>query len=350
MSAPPKHRPDRQPSPPSPDPAVPLLALDRVSRVFARQPDMAERLLAAVGLVGPPPQVRAVEEVSLAVAPGEVLGLVGESGCGKSTLARMIAGIHGPSAGRLLWRGQDVARLDEAGRRAFLLACQIVFQDPSSALNPRQRVGELIAEAPRVHRLWPAAETEDRIVAVMRQVGLDPALRNRLPHQVSGGQRQRVAIARALAVGPQLLVCDEAVAALDVSVQAQVLNLFLELRAALGLTYVFISHDIGVIRHMADRVAVMYLGRIVESAPAPAFFAAPHHPYSRALLQQVPRLDQRRQRFAPIAGEIPSPLAPPPGCRFHTRCPLAEARCRTEPPPLRPAGADRLVACHLAPS
>ena len=327
---------------------APLLALEGVSKRFARRPDLAERALMAAGALPPPPVVAAVEEVSLSVARGEVLGLVGESGCGKSTLARMLAGILPPSAGRLLWRGADVAKFGPRERRDALLARQMVFQDASSALNPRRRVGDLIAEAPLVWGLWPAAQAEERLTAVMRRVGLDPALRGRLPHQVSGGQRQRVAIARALAVDPVLLVCDEAVAALDVSVQAQVLNLFLELKAALGLTYVFISHDIGVVRHMADRVAVMYLGRVVESAPATAFFARPRHPYSEALLQQVPRLDQRRQRFRPIAGEIPSPLAPPPGCRFHTRCPMAEPRCRTEAPALRDLGGGHRVACHLA--
>ncbi|MCC6007815.1 MAG: ATP-binding cassette domain-containing protein [Rhodobacteraceae bacterium] len=289
----------------------------------------------------------AVDNVDLAVRKGEVVGLVGESGCGKSTLARILTGIHAPSSGRLLFRGRDVTSLDKAGVRDFTLRSQIIFQDPYSALNPRQRVRDIVSEAPRVHGLWSREEVDERLDAVLMQVGLDPAMKLRFPHQFSGGQRQRIGIARALAVNPELLVCDEAVAALDVSIQAQVLNLFMDLRRDLGLTYVFISHDLGVIRHLADRVVIMYLGQVVESAQAADLFRAPNHPYSRALLDQVPRLDQRRQTYQTIRGEIPSPLAPPSGCRFHTRCPHTMARCRSEPPKLREVAPGQLSACHL---
>ena len=223
----------------------------------------------------------------------------------------------------------------------------MVFQDPFGSLNPRLRVGELIGEGPRVHGLWDSESFTERLEATMRRVGLDPGMRTRFPHQFSGGQRQRIGIARALAVEPDLLVCDEPVSALDVSIQAQVLNLFMELRADLGLTYVFISHDLGVIRHLADRVMVMYLGRIVESGPCKELFERPNHPYTQALLEQIPRLDLRRQEYAMIAGEIPSALDPPSGCHFHTRCPKASVRCRSEAPALREIAPGRSAACHL---
>ena len=325
----------------------PLIALRAVDKRFVTRLDWFERMLRRLGANLTEQNLSAVDQVDLAVFPGEVLGLVGESGCGKSTVARMLAGIHSPSAGQVLFRGTDVETLDAPARREYQLRCQMVFQDPFGSLNPRLRVGELIGEGPRVHGLWPEADFVQRLDALMTRVGLDPDMKSRFPHQFSGGQRQRIGIARALAVEPDLLVCDEPVSALDVSIQAQVLNLFMKLRADLGLTYVFISHDLGVIRHLADRVMVMYLGRIVESGPSQELLDRPNHPYTRALLDQVPRLDLRRQEYAMISGEIPSPLHPPSGCRFHTRCPQAGPRCRSESPPLREIAPGRLSACHL---
>jgi peptide/nickel transport system ATP-binding protein len=223
----------------------------------------------------------------------------------------------------------------------------MIFQDPFASLNPRLRVLDLVGEAPVVHGLVPAAQRREWVAEQLRRVGLDPSLVDRFPHQFSGGQRARVGIARALAVGPRFLICDEAVAALDVSIQAQVLNLFMELREALGLTYLFISHDLGVVRHLCDRVVIMYLGRVVETAPATEFFASPNHPYAHALLAEVPRLEARKKNFLAIVGEIPSPLDPPPGCHFHPRCPHATARCREEVPVLKPIAPGRWSACHL---
>jgi peptide/nickel transport system ATP-binding protein len=230
-----------------------------------------------------------------------------------------------------------------SGRRPI----QMIFQDPFASLNPRMRVEQIIGEAPRVHGLVDKAQLTDYVADLLARVGLDPALRRRYPHQFSGGQRARIGIARALAVKPEFLVCDEAVAALDVSIQAQVLNLFMDLRDSLGLTYLFISHDLGVVRHLSDRVVVMYLGRVVEIAPTVALFAQPNHPYTQALLAEVPRIDRKRRAYAPITGEIPSPLAPPPGCHFHPRCPHAMPRCASEAPALREIAPGRLAACHL---
>jgi len=325
----------------------PLISAQQVSKTFGKRLDWVERALRRLGAKLQEHSLSAVDLVDLHVHPGEVLGLVGESGCGKSTLARILAGIHAPSAGALQFQGRDVAALDRAGRRDFMLRCQMVFQDPFGSLNPRLRVRDLIGEGPRVHGLWPAQEFEQRLDALMLLVGLDPDMKWSFPHQFSGGQRQRIGIARALAVEPALLVCDEAVSALDVSIQAQVLNLFMQLRSSLGLTYIFISHDLGVIGHVADRVMVMYLGRVVESGPCDEVFATPNHPYTRALLAQMPRLDLRRQDYLSIKGEIPSPIDPPPGCRFHTRCDEVMPRCRTEQPLLRKLTDGRLSACHL---
>jgi len=224
---------------------------------------------------------------------------------------------------------------------------QMIFQDPYASLNPRMRVRDIIGEAPRVHGLVPASEIEIYVEETLRKVGLDPSYKRRYPHQFSGGQRQRIGIARALAVKPEFIVCDEAVAALDVSIQAQVLNLFIDLRREFGLTYLFISHDLGVVEHLSDRVVIMYLGRVVESAPTEALFQSPSHPYTQALLSEVPRLDRRRTRFAAVKGEIPSPLDPPPGCTFHPRCPHAMPRCRSEVPALKEIAPDRISACHL---
>jgi peptide/nickel transport system ATP-binding protein len=324
----------------------PLLELRRVSKRFEKRLDLAGRVARALGGNVREETVHAVDRVDLQVHDGEVVGLVGESGCGKSTLARLIAGLHAPSEGDVLWR-RRLQDLDAAARQAARLQTQMIFQDPFASLNPRLRVVDLVGEAPVVHGLVPRAQRDEWVAEQLRRVGLDPALMDRFPHQFSGGQRARVGIARALAVKPRFLVCDEAVAALDVSIQAQVLNLFMDLRESLALTYLFISHDLGVVRHLSDRVVVMYLGRVVETAPAVAFFDSPGHPYAQALLAEVPRLEARRKDFVAISGEIPSPLDPPRGCHFHPRCPQALARCRDEAPVLKEIGSGRWVACHL---
>ena len=325
---------------------VPIVEVRNVSKRFVKRLDVAGKIASRLGSDIKEETVHAVDGVDLAIAPGEVVGLVGESGCGKSTLGRVVAGIHPATEGQLLFEGQDTAQMAGADRRATTLAIQMIFQDPFASLNPRMRVEDIIGEAPRVHGLVSASETADYVDDVMEKVGLDPSLKRRYPHQFSGGQRQRIGIARALAVKPKFLVCDEAIAALDVSIQAQVLNLFMDLREELGLTYLFISHDLSVVEHIADRVAIMYLGRLVESAPTEEIFAEPKHPYTRALLAEAPRLDQRRRQFATIKGEIPSPLDPPPGCHFHPRCPLASEHCRAERPMLESISETRIVACH----
>ena len=327
--------------------AVPIVELADVSKRFVKPLDLAGKVARALGANLREEVVHAVEDVSLAVQPGEVVGLVGESGCGKSTLGRIVAGILAPSAGAVRFKGRERTSLQGAEAKVAALAVQMIFQDPMSSLNPRKRVRDIIGEAPRVHGLITAGELDDYVGEVMAKVGLDPGYRRRYPHQFSGGQRARIGIARALAVRPEFLVCDESVAALDVSIQAQVLNLFMQLRAQLDLTYLFISHDLGVIQHLSDRVVIMYLGRVVEVAPTEALFAEANHPYTQALLAEVPRIDLRRRRFEPIKGEIPSPLDPPPGCHFHPRCPHAFARCRSERPALKSIAPGRLAACHL---
>ncbi|MET4700003.1 peptide/nickel transport system ATP-binding protein [Constrictibacter sp. MBR-5] len=324
-----------------------LVELRGVSKRFVKTLDLAEKAANLLGANVQEQVVRAVDKVDLTIAEGEVVGLVGESGCGKSTLGRIIAGILPQSEGTVAFRGRDVSALKGKDARDAALKIQMIFQDPYASLNPRMRVAEIIGEAPRHHGLVSAQGLDAYVEEVMLRVGLDPSFKRRYPHQFSGGQRQRIGIARALAVKPDFLVCDEAVAALDVSIQAQVLNLFMDLRSELGLTYLFISHDLGVVEHLSDRVAIMYLGRVVEMAATEELFAAPNHPYTQALLREVPRLDSRRRTFEPVKGEIPSPLSPPPGCHFHPRCPFAVDRCRTEQPALREVAPGRISACHL---
>ncbi|QFU16069.1 ABC transporter ATP-binding protein [Microvirga thermotolerans] len=326
---------------------TPLIEAAGISKRFVRDLDYAERIARFLGADLKPQVVHAVDRVDLKIMPGEVVGLVGESGCGKSTLGRVLAGIMPQSDGAVFWNGRDRRELPPKEARAARLSAQMIFQDPMSSLNPRKRVIDIVGEAPVAHGIVPRREKADYVAGLMERVGLDPNYRERFPHQFSGGQRQRIGIARALAVKPRFIVCDESVAALDVSIQAQIINLFMELKRDLGLTYLFISHDIGVVKHISDRVAIMYLGRIVESAPAEAFFERPNHPYTVALLDEVPSIANRRRIFSPIKGEIPSPLAPPGGCHFHPRCPHAFDRCRREAPPLREIAPGHISACHL---
>ena len=297
------------------------------------------------------PPVRAVDGVSFTVQRGETLALVGESGCGKSSVGRTILRLQEPTAGRVAFDGADVFGLAREPLRALRRHMQIVFQDPYSSLNPRMTVGEAVAEGIEIHRLARTrAERAQRVAALLEEVGLDASYARRYPHEFSGGQRQRIGIARALAVEPEFLVCDEPVSALDVSVQAQVINLLRDLQQRRGLAYLFIAHDLAVVRQIADRIAVMYLGRIVETGPAEALLSDPRHPYTQALLSAVPEPDPLAQRTRIVlSGDPPSPSNPPPGCPFHTRCfhPLRSERCRTEVPPLRPVHST-IVACHYA--
>jgi peptide/nickel transport system ATP-binding protein len=325
----------------------PIIALEHVSKHFVTPLDLAAQAANLFGAGLREVAVQAVDDVSFAVDEGEVVGLVGESGCGKSTLGRIVAGILAPSAGTVKFRGRPRAALAGADAHAAALKVQMIFQDPMASLNPRMQVADIVGEAPLVHGIVTRAERRDYVAALLARVGLDPRYATRYPHQFSGGQRARIGIARALAVKPDFLVCDESVAALDVSIQAQILNLFMELRRDLKLTYLFISHDLGVVEHLSDRVVIMYLGRVVEIAPTETLFRAPNHPYTRALLANVPRLEAKKQRFAPVKGEIPSPLDPPSGCHFHPRCPFAMARCKEDAPALAEIAPGHRSACHL---
>jgi peptide/nickel transport system ATP-binding protein len=324
----------------------PLLEMIDVARTFDVSPPWLDRVLEGK----PRALLKAVDGVSLTIARGETLGLVGESGCGKSTVARLIVGLHEPTRGTISFDGVMLAgngAADGAARRASRRAMQMIFQDPYASLNPRWRVTDIVAEPIRARAPdTPAAAIAARVAELLAQVGLAAADGAKYPHQFSGGQRQRISIARALSTHPRFLVCDEPTSALDVSVQAQVLNLMRDLQRRLELAYLFISHNLAVVHHIADRVGVMYLGRIVELAPTRRLFAAPQHPYTRMLLAAVPDLAMTGKARTAVAGEVPNPLDPPGGCAFHPRCPHANDRCRREVPALLAADGGGLIACH----
>jgi oligopeptide/dipeptide ABC transporter ATP-binding protein len=309
---------------------------------------LKKHFVASRSLLGRPTAfIKAVDGVSFTVDAGKTLALVGESGCGKSTVSRLVLRLIEPDAGKVRFEGRDLGVLDANQLRAFRRDAQIIFQDPYASLNPRMTVSQILTEPLVLHDLVPTARRRERVEELLRLVGLEPRFARRYPHEFSGGQRQRIAIARALAVEPKLIICDEPVSALDVSIRSQILNLLRDLQDRLSLAYIFVSHDLAVVKHIADRVAVMNLGTIVESADAQALFAAPRHPYSRALLSAipVPKPQAKRSRIV-LQGEMPSALDPPPGCRFHTRCPYAVERCRTEVPKLLADRAGHATACH----
>jgi oligopeptide/dipeptide ABC transporter ATP-binding protein len=318
-----------------------LLSAEHITKTFSSKMTLVDRLAGLISGARKKRSLLAVADVSLTLHRGEMLGLVGESGCGKSTLGRVIAGILPPTAGSVLLNGNPIM----VGGRKVTTRIQTVFQDPFASLDARMRVGQIIAEGPIAYGRVKPAEAGKFVSTWLETVGLDPSYADRFPHQFSGGQRQRVAIARALAMAPDVLVCDEPVASLDVSIQAQIINLFSRLGRDLNLTTLFISHDLRVIRHLCERVAVMYLGHIVESGPTTEVYDKPLHPYSKALIDAVPKIEEGVADFKPIAGEIPSPLDPPLGCAFRTRCPYAIDRCRVEPI-LREISSGRWAACH----
>jgi len=293
-------------------------------------------------------QLRAVDGVSFSIAPGETLGLVGESGCGKSTVGKAVLRLVEPTAGHIALEGEDITTLGAAAMLERRKKMQVIFQDPYSSLNPRMKAGEIVQEPLINFGIGTRAEQQERVAALFARVGLRPDQRANYPHEFSGGQRQRLGIARALALGPSVIIGDEPVSALDVSVQAQVINLMMDLQQELGLSYLFVAHDLGVVEHISHRVAVMYLGKIVEIAGRAALFESPRHPYTEALLAAVPVSHPRaRRRRTVLRGDVPSPINPPSGCRFHTRCPIAIARCREEEPPLIHGATGHGVACHL---
>jgi len=326
---------------------MPLLAVEGLTKHFPLRDGLMARVLARERRV-----VRAVDGVSFTIDPGETLGLVGESGCGKTTTGRLVLRAIEPTRGRIVFDGEDVTAMAAGHLLPFRRKAQIVFQDPYTSLNPRMTIGRIVAEPIRVHRLAAGGELPDRVRALLDMVGLSTEHAERYPHELSGGQRQRVGIARALAVGPRLIVADEAVSALDVSVRAQILNLFVDLRERLGLAYLFVSHDLGVIRFVSHRVAVMYLGRLAEVAPATELFRRPLHPYTQALLAAIPTIGDGSSSIFDqpdrlLEGELPSPVDLPRGCRFASRCPRRFARCGEEEPALREAEPGHVVACHL---
>ena len=319
---------------------TPMLELRDAARYFDVSRPALQRLIANEGKR----ILRAVDGVNLSVPKGTTLSLVGESGCGKSTVARLAVGLYRPSAGQVVFDGRDLAEARAASDQRRRM--QMIFQDPYASLNPRWRVRDIVAEPIRAFGLLPdRAAQEARVSELLTQVGLSPLDGHKFPHEFSGGQRQRISIARALSSNPEFLVCDEPTSALDVSVQAQILNLMKELQSRMGLTYLFISHNLAVVRQVSDRIGVMYLGRIAELAPAESLFRHPRHPYTRALMEAIPDLDMTGRVRIPVGGEVPSPITPPTGCAFHPRCPLAGPRCKAERPELKAAG-DAMVACH----
>jgi len=325
-----------------PVPGAPLLEVRDLRKHFPVRKGLLSRVVG---------QVKAVDGVSFDVREGETLGLVGESGCGKTTVGRSLLRLVEPTSGTVRFGGVDVRAADGRQLRLLRRHMQIIFQDPYASLNPRMSVADIVGEGLRVHRLVSGRrELQDRVRDLLAKVRLDPAYVNRYPHEFSGGQRQRIGIARALSLSPRFIVCDEAVSALDVSIQAQVLNLLMDLRDELSLAFLFVAHDLSVVRHISHRVAVMYLGRIVETADTEDLFSAPKHPYTAALLSAVPVADPARRRTRILlGGDVPSPSNPPPGCAFHTRCPAVMARCRSEAPPTRQAGPGHSYVCHLEP-
>ena len=327
-------------------PSTPSSADFVTAEAVARHFDVSKPWLARAIERSPRVFLKAVDGVSFAVAKGETLSLVGESGCGKSTVARLVVGLYRPTSGRVLFDGLELANLPVAERARCRRRMQMIFQDPYASLNPRWRVRDIVAEPLRAFGLVNGrAELGERVGALLSQVGLSPADGEKYPHEFSGGQRQRISIARALSSNPEFLVCDEPTSALDVSVQAQILNLMRDLQEELGLTYLFISHNLAAVRHISDRVGVMYLGRIVEIAASGTLFAAPRHPYTQMLLEAIPDLAMSGHAREPMGGEVPNPLDPPAGCHFHPRCPFANARCRAETPVLKRYEAAE-TACH----
>ncbi|MGI8752251.1 MAG: ABC transporter ATP-binding protein [Acidimicrobiales bacterium] len=319
--------------------ATPLLEVEHLRVYFPVRSGMLGRTRGSV---------QAVDDVTFSLAEGETLGLVGESGCGKTTLARTVLRLLTPTGGRIRYRGNEVTHLNQRGLRPFRAEVQMVFQDPQASLNPRKRVGQIVGAGLKLGDR-PEGGTEERVRQLLAQVGLNPEHVNRFPHEFSGGQRQRVGVARALAVEPRLIVLDEPVSALDVSIQAQVVNLLDDLQDTFGLSYVFVAHDLSVVRHVSDRIAVMYLGKVVEVSPAEELYTRPVHPYTASLLNAIPIPDPRRNRSRErhvLEGELPSPIDPPAGCRFHTRCAYATELCRTVEPPLTEYPGGHLAACH----
>jgi oligopeptide/dipeptide ABC transporter ATP-binding protein len=322
------------------NPTAPLVEVEGLYKYFPIHAGLMSRHVA---------DVRAVDGVSFTIAPGETLGLVGESGSGKTTVGRLLLRLLPQTKGTVRFEGRDVTAMNRGDVRRLRREMQIIFQDPFASLNPRMTIGETIAEPLRIHQIARGKAVDERVQELLKRVGLQPYHANRYPHEFSGGQRQRVGIARALAVDPKFIVCDEPVSALDVSIQAQVINLLEDLQEQLGLTYLFIAHDLSVVRHISTRVAVMYVGKIVELADRDALYHNPLHPYTQALLSAIPIPDpvlERRRKRIVLTGDIPSPVNPPSGCRFHTRCPVAFDRCVTEEPPFREYAPGHFAACH----
>ncbi|MDD8050651.1 MAG: dipeptide ABC transporter ATP-binding protein [Verrucomicrobiota bacterium] len=318
---------------------MPLLEVRELKTHFPIHSGVLQRSKAAV---------KAVDGVSFQIERGETVGLVGESGCGKSTLGKTLLRLIEPTSGQIFFKGREVTSLSQRRLRPLRRHMQMIFQDPYSSLNGRMTVEQIVGEGLRIHRLVPKREVSQRVRELLEAVGLNEQYARRYPHEFSGGQRQRIGIARSLALQPDLIVADEPVSALDVSVQAQIINLMVDLQKQFNLTYLFVAHDLAVVEHISDRVIVMYLGKIVEQAAVQALYSSPLHPYTSALIASVPSLDPAERRRQVLGGDVPSPVNPPPGCAFHTRCPLVEDRCRVETPPLREVRPGHFAACHLA--